>query len=155
MKTGLQIGDVRIDGRVLMAPMTGITDLPFRVLASQLGASYVATEMVAAAELARARPDVVRRAAVGGGLPLTVIQLVGGDAEAMAEGARMAQKAGADIIDLNFGCPAKEVTGAACGSALMRTPDQAARIMEAVYRAGLFVVLVFMAFVFWNDIFGC
>lgn len=135
MKTGLQIGDVRIDGRVLMAPMTGITDLPFRVLASQLGASYVATEMVAAAELARARPDVVRRAAVGRGLPLTVIQLVGGDAEAMAEGARMAQKAGADIIDLNFGCPAKEVTGAACGSALMRTPDQAARIMEAVVQA--------------------
>jgi len=115
--------------------MTGITALPFRVLASRLGAAYVATEMVAAAELARARPDVVRRAAVGGGLPLTVIQLVGGDAAAMAEGARMAETAGADIIDLNFGCPAKEVTGAACGSALMRTPDQAARIMEAVVGA--------------------
>ncbi|MBD3818955.1 MAG: tRNA dihydrouridine synthase DusB [Brevundimonas diminuta] len=135
MTTGLQIGDVKIAGRVLMAPMTGITDLPFRVLASRLGAAYVATEMVAAAELARARPDVVRRAAVGGGLPLTVIQLVGGDPAAMAEGARMAEAAGADLIDLNFGCPAKEVTGAACGSALMRTPDQAARIMEAVVGA--------------------
>ena len=135
MTTGLQIGDVKIAGRVLMAPMTGITDLPFRVLASRLGAAYVATEMVAAAELARARPDVVRRAAVGGGLPLTVIQLVGGDPVAMAEGARMAEAAGADLIDLNFGCPAKEVTGAACGSALMRTPDQAARIMEAVVGA--------------------
>ncbi|MCZ4107227.1 tRNA dihydrouridine synthase DusB [Brevundimonas diminuta] len=135
MKTGFQIGDVKIAGRVLMAPMTGITDLPFRVLASKLGAAYVATEMVAAAELARARPDVVRRAAVGGGLPLTVIQLVGGDPAAMAEGARMAEAAGADLIDLNFGCPAKEVTGAACGSALMRTPDQAARIMEAVVSA--------------------
>lgn len=135
MTTGLQIGDVKIAGRVLMAPMTGITDLPFRVLASRLGAAYVATEMVAAAELARARPDVVRRAAVGGGLPLTVIQLVGGDPAAMAEGARMAEAAGADIIDLNFGCPAKEVTGAACGSALMRTPDHAARIMEAVVQA--------------------
>lgn len=135
MTTGLQIGDVKIAGRVLMAPMTGITDLPFRVLASRLGAAYVATEMVAAAELARARPDVVRRAAVGGGLPLTVIQLVGGDPAAMAEGARMAEAAGADIIDLNFGCPAKEVTGAACGSALMRTPDQAVRIMEAVVQA--------------------
>lgn len=135
MTTGLQIGDVKIAGRVLMAPMTGITDLPFRVLASRLGAAYVATEMVAAAELARARPDVVRRAAVGGGLPLTVIQLVGGDPAAMAEGARMAEAAGADIIDLNFGCPAKEVTGAACGSALMRTPDQAAQIMEAVVQA--------------------
>ena len=135
MSTGLQIGDVRIAGRVLMAPMTGITDLPFRVLASKLGATYVATEMVASAELARGRPDVVRRAAVGGGLPLTVIQLVGGDPAAMAEGARMAEKAGADIIDLNFGCPAKEVTGAACGSALMRTPERAAAIMGAVVAA--------------------
>lgn len=135
MTTGLQIGDVRIAGRVLMAPMTGITDLPFRVLASRLGAAYVATEMVASAELARGRPDVVRRAAVGGGLPLTVIQLVGGDPVAMAEGARMAEAAGADIIDLNFGCPAKEVTGAACGSALMRTPDVASSIMEAVVKA--------------------
>ncbi len=135
MSAGLQIGDVRIAGRVLMAPMTGITDLPFRLLASKLGATYVATEMVASAELARGRPDVVRRAAVGGGLPLTVIQLVGGDPTAMAEGARMAEKAGADIIDLNFGCPAKEVTGAACGSALMRTPERAAAIMKAVVGA--------------------
>ena len=135
MSAGLQIGDVRIAGRVLMAPMTGITDLPFRQVASKLGAAYVATEMVASAELARGRPDVVRRAAVGGGLPLTVIQLVGGDPAAMAEGARMAEKAGADIIDLNFGCPAKEVTGAACGSALMRTPERAAAIMGAVVAA--------------------
>ena len=118
-----------------MAPMTGITDLPFRQLASRLGAAYVATEMVAAAELARARPDVVRRAAVGAGLPLTVIQLVGGDPDKMAEGARMAEAAGADIIDLNLGCPAKEVTGAACGSALMRTPDLACRLMEATVKA--------------------
>ena len=135
MSSGIQIGDVHIPGQVLMAPMTGITDLPFRVLASRLGARYVATEMVAAAELARARPDVVRRAAVGGGLPLTVIQLVGGDPVKMAEGARMAEQAGADIIDLNFGCPAKEVTGAACGSALMRTPDLACSIMEQVVQA--------------------
>jgi tRNA-dihydrouridine synthase B len=135
MSAGLQIGDVWVPGRVLTAPMTGITDLPFRVLASRLGAAYVATEMVAAAELARARPDVVRRAAVGEGLPLTVIQLVGRDPMAMAEGARMAEQAGADIIDLNFGCPAKEVTGAACGSALMRTPDLACRLIEAAVAA--------------------
>ena len=135
MRNGLQIGDVWVPGRVLTAPMTGITDLPFRRLASRLGAAYVATEMVAAAELARARPDVVRRAAVGAGLPLTVIQLVGRDPAAMAEGARMAERAGADIIDLNFGCPAKEVTGSACGSALMRTPDLACRLMEAAVTA--------------------
>lgn len=135
MSRSLRIGDVEIAGRVLMAPMTGITDLPFRQVASRLGAAYVATEMVASAELARGRPDVVRRAAVGEGLPLTVIQLVGRDPEAMAEGARMAERAGADIIDLNFGCPAKEVTGVASGSALMRTPDLAARIIEAAVGA--------------------
>jgi nifR3 family TIM-barrel protein len=150
MSTGLQIGDVTIPGRVLMAPMTGVTDLPFRRLASRLGAAYVATEMVASAELARGRPDVVRRAAVGDGLPLTVIQLVGRDPVAMAEGARMAEAAGADIVDLNFGCPAKEVTGAASGSALMRTPDLAGRIMAAVVAATSRPVTVKMR-LGWDD----
>lgn len=150
MDRSLQIGDVTIPGRVLTAPMTGITDLPFRLLAARLGAPYVATEMVASAELARGRPDVVRRAAVGEGLPLTVIQLVGADAAKMAEGARMAEKAGADIIDLNFGCPAKEVTGAACGSALMRDPDQACRIIEAVVGAVTRPVTVKMR-LGWDD----
>ena len=135
MPQTLQIGDVTVPGRVLTAPMTGVTDLPFRLLSARLGAAYVATEMVASAELARGRPDVVRRAAVGEGLPLTVIQLVGRDPAVMAEGARMAERAGADIIDLNFGCPAKEVTGSAAGSALMRVPDLACRIMEAVVGA--------------------
>lgn len=132
MTSTLSIGDVTVPGRVLMAPMTGVTDLPFRRLASRLGAPYVATEMVASAELTRGRPDVVRRAAVGEGLPLTVIQLVGRDPAAMAQGAVMAERAGADIIDLNYGCPAKEVTGAAAGSALMRDPDLAIRIVDAV-----------------------
>lgn len=150
MSKTLQIGDVTVPGRVLMAPMTGITDLPFRLLASRLGAAYVATEMVAARELARERPDVVRRAAVGEGLPLTVIQLVGRDPAAMAEGARMAEKAGADIVDLNFGCPAKEVTGVAAGSALMRTPDLACRIMEAAVRATRRPVTVKMR-LGWDD----
>jgi tRNA-dihydrouridine synthase B len=150
MTTGLQIGDVRVPGRVLCAPMTGVTDLPFRQLASRLGAPYVATEMVASAELARGRPDVVRRAAVGEGLPLTVIQLVGRDPEAMAEGARMAERAGADIVDLNFGCPAKEVTGAAAGSALMRVPDLACRIMEAAVGATSRPVTVKMR-LGWDD----
>ncbi|AQR62105.1 tRNA dihydrouridine synthase DusB [Brevundimonas sp. LM2] len=150
MSAGLQIGDVVIPGRVLMAPMTGITDLPFRQLASRLGAAYVATEMVASAELARGRPDVMRRAAVGDGLPLTVIQLVGRDPAAMAEGARMAEAAGADIVDLNFGCPAKEVTGSASGSALMRTPDLAGRIMAAVVAATARPVTVKMR-LGWDD----
>ena len=150
MATGIQIGDVFVPGRVLMAPMTGITDLPFRVLASRLGAAYVATEMVAAAELARARPDVVRRAAVGDGLPLTVIQLVGRDPATMAQGARMAEAAGADIVDLNFGCPAKEVTGSACGSALMRNPELAVRLMAAAVEATSRPVTVKMR-LGWDD----
>ncbi len=148
--SSLQIGDVTVPGRVLCAPMTGITDLPFRRLASRLGAPYVATEMVASAELARGRPDVVRRAAVGEGLPLTVIQLVGRDPAAMGEGARMAEQAGADLIDLNFGCPAKEVTGAAAGSALMRQPELAARIIEAAVKATSRPVTVKMR-LGWDD----
>jgi nifR3 family TIM-barrel protein len=135
MAQGLTIGDVTVPGRVLTAPMTGITDLPFRQTAAELGAAYVATEMVASAELARGRPDVVRRAAVGEGLGLTVIQLVGARPDMMAEGARMAEQAGADIIDLNFGCPAKEVTGIASGSALLRDLDRACAILEAVVGA--------------------
>lgn len=150
MRNGLQIGDVWVPGRVLTAPMTGITDLPFRRLASRLGAAYVATEMVASTELARGRPDVVRRAAVGEGLPLTVIQLVGRDPATMAQAARMAEQAGADIVDLNFGCPAKEVTGSACGSALMRTPDLACRLMQAAVEATSRPVTVKMR-LGWDD----
>ena len=128
---GLQIGDVVIPGRVLIAPMTGVSDLPFRQAASRQGAPYVATEMVACDSFARGRPDVVRRAAIGDGLPLMVIQLVGREAEWISKGARLAEQAGADIIDFNMGCPAKEVTGALSGSALMRDEDLAARLIGA------------------------
>lgn len=137
LKTGahLQIGDVTIPGRVLTAPMTGVSDLPFRRIASRCGAAYVATEMVACDSFARGRPDVVRRAAIGDGLPLMVIQLVGRTPEWIAKGAKLAEEAGADIIDFNMGCPAKEVTGALSGSALMREPDLAARLIEAAVNA--------------------
>lgn len=131
----LHIGDVRIGGRVLLAPMTGVTDLPFRRLVSRLGAPYVATEMVASAELARGRPDAVRRAAVGEGLPLMVVQLVGREAGPMADGARLLQAAGAEVIDINMGCPAREVTGGLSGSALMRNLDHAATLVRATVDA--------------------
>src|SRR3954464_7650187 len=108
----LRIGTHEVKGRAWLAPMPGISDLPFRRTAARLGAAYVATEMVASAELARGRPDVVRRAAVDPAVGLVVVQLVGRDAEFMAQGARLAGEAGAHIVDLNFGCPAKEVTGA-------------------------------------------
>ena len=146
----LRIGDVEIGGRVLVAPMTGVSDLPFRRVASRLGAAYVATEMVACSELARGRPDVVRRAAVGQGLPLTVIQLVGRDPQMIAEGVRMADKAGADIVDLNFGCPAKEVTGSLSGSALMRDLDLCDRLIGAAVEATQRPVTVKMR-LGWDD----
>src|SRR6188768_4187028 len=111
MSSALDIGGVGVGGRVWIAPMTGVSDLPFRRAASKLGAAYVSTEMVACAEFAKGRPDVVRRAAVGQGLPLMVVQLVCRDPKAMVDGARLAAEAGAEIIDLNFGCPAREVTG--------------------------------------------
>lgn len=133
--TGIRIGDVRIGGRVLVAPMTGVSDLPFRKTASRLGAAYVATEMVACEMFARGRPDVIRRAAVGEGLPLTVIQLVGHEPHWIARGAALAEAAGADIVDLNMGCPCKEVTGVLSGSALMRNPGHAERLMRAATAA--------------------
>src|SRR4051812_5402389 len=140
MANNLKIGDVTIPGRVLTAPMTGVSDLPFRRIASRSGAAYVATEMVACDSFARGRPDVVRRAAMGAkedehALGLMVIQLVGRTPEWIAKGAKLAEQAGADIIDFNMGCPAKEVTGALSGSALMREPELAARLIEAAVNA--------------------
>jgi nifR3 family TIM-barrel protein len=146
----LVIGTVGIAGRVLTAPMTGVSDLPFRRIASRLGAPYVATEMVACEMLASRRPDVVRRAAIGDGLPLMVVQLVGRDAGWISKGARLADEAGAEIIDLNMGCPAKEVTGGLSGSALMRDPGHAERLIAAAVDATSRPVTVKMR-LGWDD----
>jgi tRNA-dihydrouridine synthase B len=132
---GLKIGDVEVAGRVLIAPMTGVSDLPFRRMAHKLGAPYAATEMVACAELENGRPDVVRKAQLGDHDGLKIVQLIGRDPVHIARGAALAEQSGAHIVDLNFGCPAKEVTGVLCGSALMRDLDQAERIMTAALSA--------------------
>lgn len=131
----IQIGPVEARNSVFLAPMSGVTDLPYRRLAERLGAGLVVSEMVASEELVRARPDVVRRAA-GEGLegPL-VIQLAGREAEWMAKGAALAEAAGADIIDINMGCPSKQVTTGLSGSALMRDLDHAQQLIEAVVGA--------------------
>lgn len=131
---GLRIGHHALANPVLLAPMTGVSDLPFRRLAARLGAGLVVSEMVASRELVTERPDVVRRSA-GVGLSPHVVQLVGCEARWMAEGARMAEAAGADIIDINMGCPSREVTGRLSGSALMREPDHALSLIEAVLGA--------------------
>lgn len=110
--------------------MSGVTDLPFRQIAWQYGAGMVVTEMIASRELAKANEESCRRLR-GDGLPLHVVQIAGRDPEAMAEAARIAEGAGADIVDINMGCPAKKVTGGYAGSALMREPELALSIIEA------------------------
>lgn len=148
--TCLKIGDIEVAGRVLIAPMTGVSDLPFRHMAHKLGAPYTATEMVACAELEKGRPDIVRKAQLGDHDGLKIIQLVGRDPAHIARGAALAEASGAHIIDLNFGCPAKEVTGVLCGSALMRDLDQAERIMTAALGATSRPVTVKMR-LGWDD----
>ncbi len=130
----LAIGHICLSNPVLLAPMSGITDRPFRALALGLGAGMVVTEMIASEDLVRGRPGVMRRAK-GQELRPYTIQLAGREARWMGEGARLAADHGADIIDINMGCPAKQVTRGQSGSALMRDADHALRLIEAVVEA--------------------
>ncbi|MGE3065167.1 MAG: tRNA dihydrouridine synthase DusB [Hyphomicrobiaceae bacterium] len=129
-----RIGAIEPRNRVLLAPMSGVSDLPFRQLASDLGAGLVVSEMVASADLARSHRKIERKAARGAIRPF-VLQLVGCEAHWMAEGARIAEARGADVIDINMGCPAREVTGRLSGSALMRDLDHALGLITAVIAA--------------------
>ena len=150
MSACIDIGPLRVPGPVWMAPMTGVSDLPFRRAARRLGAPYVATEMVASELLARGRRDVVRRAAVDEEASLKVVQLVGREARWMAHGARLAEAAGAQVVDLNFGCPAREVTGSLSGSALMRDLDHALTLVKAAVDATSLPVTLKMR-LGWDD----
>ena len=130
----IQIGRQCVPNGAMLAPMSGVTDLPFRRLAHRLGAGLVVSEMVASEDLVRQRAPVLRRAA-GDDLKPFVIQLAGREERWMAEGARMAEALGADVVDINMGCPAREVTGKLSGSALMRDLDHALSLISAVVRA--------------------
>ncbi len=129
--------------------MAGITDRPFREIAERFGAGLVVSEMVASSALTTGHEGMVRKLGRAGSLP-HVVQLAGCEARWMAEGARIAEAAGADIIDINFGCPAKRVTNGYAGSALMRVPDQALAIVEAVAGATARPVTVKMR-LGWDD----
>ena len=119
---------------VILAPMSGVTDLPFRRLARSLGTGLVVSEMIASWALVRENRNTLRMAEADG--KPTSIQLAGCDPAAMAEAARIAVDRGADIIDINFGCPVKKVAlGQAAGSALMRDEAAAARILAATVAA--------------------
>jgi tRNA-dihydrouridine synthase B len=130
----LRIGPIALANPVLLAPMSGVSDLPFRRLARDAGAGAVVSEMVASRELVSERRDVVRKAARGDLDPF-LVQLVGCEAHWMAEGARLAEARGAQVIDINMGCPSREVTGRQSGSALMRDLDHAQSLIAAVIGA--------------------
>jgi tRNA-dihydrouridine synthase B len=130
----LTVGHAILPNRAILAPMTGITDAPFRRMAAQLGAGLVVSEMTASEALVRARPEALLRSE-GQGVGIHVVQLAGCQAHWMAEAARVAQASGAAIIDINMGCPARNVTGGQSGSALMRDLDQALTLIEATVDA--------------------
>lgn len=133
------VANLTLTPPVLLAPLAGITDLPFRQLVSRFGAGLVVSEMVASQEMVQAKPGVREKAELGFGEVNTSVQLAGREAHWMAEAARVVESNGARIIDINMGCPAKKVTSAsgagASGSALMRDLDHALSLIEAVVGA--------------------
>ena len=130
----ISIGNVALANGVILAPMSGVTDAPFRRLVARLGAGLVVSEMTASEDLVEADPHALLRAE-GQGIGLHVVQLAGCSARWMAEGAKIAEDAGAAIIDINMGCPARHVTGGQSGSALMRDLDHALALIAATVSA--------------------
>jgi tRNA-dihydrouridine synthase len=134
----ISIGPIALPNPVLLAPMSGVTDAPFRRQVAEQGAGLVISEMTACAALAEGRRNARRRIegqGSGQAAGLHVVQLAGCEAHWMAEGARIAEGAGAAIVDINMGCPAKHVTNGASGSALMRDLDHALTLIAAVVQA--------------------
>ncbi len=143
------IGALSCDPPVILAPMSGVTDAPFRRLARRFGAPLVASEMFASSLLTLAGKKQTRRLDFAAEGPL-LVQLVGGDAAMLAEAARIAEAAGAAAIDLNMGCPAKKIAKTGGGAVLMRDPGKAARIVETVAAAVSLPVTVKMR-LGWDD----
>ncbi len=130
----LRIGAITAPNRVILAPMSGITDTPFRRLAERLGAGLVVSEMTACAALAHGQREA-RVRSESSGVAIRVVQLAGCEAHWMAEGARIVEAQGAQIVDINMGCPSKQVTNGASGSALMRDLGHALSLIEATVGA--------------------
>ncbi|WP_166415604.1 tRNA dihydrouridine synthase DusB [Cochlodiniinecator piscidefendens] len=131
----LQISDITLNPPVLLAPLAGITDLPFRNLVSRFGAGLVVSEMVASQEMVQSKPGVRAKAELGFDAANTSVQIAGRDAYWMGEAARQVEANGARVIDINMGCPAKKVVNGYSGSALLRDLDHALTLIEAVVAA--------------------
>ncbi len=145
----LPVGAVVLPGRAILAPMAGVTDPGMRRAACRFGAALTLSEMVAATNLT-GRDPVARNRAAGGGVAIHAVQIAGRDAGPMAAAARLAVDAGAVLIDINMGCPAKKVTGGLSGCALMRDLDHAATLIDAVVAAVRVPVTVKMR-LGWDD----
>ncbi|MEL6947592.1 MAG: tRNA dihydrouridine synthase DusB [Pseudomonadota bacterium] len=130
----LAIGGLALRNRAILAPMSGVTDVAFRRLAWSFGAGMVVSEMVAS-EALNTGHDEMRLKAESAGLPVHIVQLAGREARWMGEATRLAEDAGASVIDINMGCPSKRVTNGYSGSALMRDLDHALGLIEAVVDA--------------------
>jgi tRNA-dihydrouridine synthase B len=131
----IRIGDITLTDNAILAPMTGVSDLPFRTLVKSFGAGLVVSEMIASKAVVLETRNALRMAqSVVTERPFSV-QLAGCDPEIMAEAAKLNEDRGADIIDINFGCPVKKVVNGMAGSALMREEGLAARILEATAKA--------------------
>ncbi|MCT8160428.1 tRNA dihydrouridine synthase DusB [Pseudoruegeria sp. SHC-113] len=131
----MRLADKTLTPPVFLAPLAGITDLPFRDLVSRFGAGLVVSEMVASQEMVQAKPGVRERAELGFEAANTSVQIAGREAHWMAEAARIVEANGAALIDINMGCPAKKVTNGYSGSALMKDLDHALTLIEAVVEA--------------------
>jgi tRNA-dihydrouridine synthase B len=145
----ISIGDLRLPNRAFLAPMAGITDRPMRDLAARFGAGLVVSEMIASAALVTGHKEMIRKLTPSHGLP-HIVQLAGCEADWLVRGAKIAEEAGAHVIDINFGCPSKRVTNGFAGSALMRVPDIALSLVDAVVAATSLPVTVKMR-LGWDD----
>jgi len=132
---GFAIGDIDLQNNVMLAPMSGITDAPFRRLVENFGLGLSFSEMVASAELAGKSEDAARRLTRTDFAKPFAVQIAGRQTGLMVEAAIIAANNGADIIDINLGCPAKRVTGGMAGAALMRTPVKTIKLIEQVIKA--------------------
>jgi tRNA-dihydrouridine synthase B len=131
----VHIGNVTLETPVILAPMAGVTDLPFRRMVQKFGVGLVVTEMIASQAMIRESRKTMQMAQKAPDEGLVAVQLAGCEPDVMAEAARLNADRGADIIDINFGCPAKKIVNGRAGSFLMRDEVHAAKILEAVVEA--------------------
>ncbi|MEP1208305.1 MAG: tRNA dihydrouridine synthase DusB [Rhizobiaceae bacterium] len=147
--TDLTIGNLKLRNRAFLAPMSGVSDVPFRQLAWEFGAGMVVSEMVASEALTTGQEEM-RLKAEAAGLPVHIVQLAGRQPHWMSEASRMAEQVGAHAIDINMGCPSKRVTNGYSGSALMRDLDHAMTLIDAVMETTYLPVTLKMR-LGWDD----